>query len=82
MDFPSLVMDLPSMFQGKGIEFKTDSGMDKEGECNVPDIGPCPFTYTIHLLMTWRSKGYLNSVEFTILNKFLDVKADPASAWT
>ena len=62
------------MFQGKGIKFKTNSGVDKEGECNVPDVGPCPFTYTIHLLMTWRSEGYLNSMGFTILNKLFGSK--------
>ena len=67
-------MNFPCMFKGKGVEFKADTSMDKERECNVADAGPSTFTNAIHFLMSRGCQGDFDTMLFTIRDEFFGSK--------
>ena len=67
-------MNFPGMLQCKREVLKTYTGMDKEGESNVPDRGPRALTDSIHLLVPWSSLGDLDSMLTTVFNEFLGIE--------
>ena len=63
-------MYFPSMFKHRRVVFISNTYVNQEGECNVANIGPSLLTNTIHFLVSWSGKGYLDTMLLAVTSEF------------
>ena len=44
--------------------------MNQKGECHVANVGPSLLTNTIHFLVSWSGKGYLDTMLLAVTYEF------------